>query len=84
MEENKTIVVLPIVLTFTRKKYEREKLEAMSDKEKYNTALKDRENCKIWKIADYVKQLNDCKPMDMCYTYIVGTPVTVDRNAVLK
>lgn len=62
----------PIVLRFSKKGYERKELESLTDKEKYELACRDKDNCQIMSAYDYTKDLNDFKPMERyVYTYII-------------
>lgn len=61
------------VLTFSKKKYEREELEKKNELEKYITAYKDNRYCNIYDAEEYTKRLNDFIPMERyVYTYIVS------------
>jgi hypothetical protein len=61
-----------IVLFFSKRKYERDNVEKMSDDEKYKTAVSDKLYCKTMSIKEYTDLLNNCVPIDMYnYTYIV-------------
>lgn len=61
------------VLTFSKRTYDKNKLESKTDKEKYLIALNDKEHCRIMDANEYTRKLNESKPMETCvYTYIVA------------
>lgn len=60
------------ILAFQKNKYNREEIESLDDVLKFNKAAIDSDNCKIMTASEYMKNLNDSKPMDRyVYTYIV-------------
>lgn len=60
------------VLTFSKRYYDRNSLENLSDIEKYNLANGDRMNCAIYDSTEYTNLLNEYRLMDRyVYTYIV-------------
>ena len=64
-----------MVITFEKTAYDRDELDGKSDIEKYAIALGDTEHCKIYGRDEYVRSINDFKPMErFAFTYIVTIP----------
>lgn len=63
------------VVTLDKGHYKKKDLEEMSDKEKFETALKDNKRCQVYTRYEYEDLINAFKPLEKyVWTYIVRVP----------
>ena len=71
--ESKYAPFKTFVLTFSKRYYDRNALDCLTDNMKYDMAINDRMNCTVYEAQEYTNLLNSFKPMDRCvFTYIVN------------
>lgn len=67
-KRNKTFV-----LTFHKICYDRQMIESLSEREKYELAISDKRGCCVYTSNEYTDLLNNHKPMETyVFTYIVN------------